>query len=1060
MVAIQPKSSYETASEILAFQKYQDAGIECRKRIIIEACTRLENIQNAMRSAPPPKGPRIALDTGVMAQIFPLLDLILLEGVYPSLSKGVGYPRERQKRSLVCNRSCMSFPDLNTLDDVLVILNPLVFTSTGGIHQQVQDSILLDVIAANADLAYSPLREDALRLVASKLLSTYLQGVSTPRLHQALAVLIKASAPQWLRSALSHHLSLLPLRPNGVRLTLKFLASFYDMPTPAGEQSSSDTSRRLLISPEALEQATKLLTSVPSSLPEKKYYTEIAPQLLSLIDGESGPELSSAAASIIANGVLNKRSIGAPGTIGWDLLVAPVIRALQPDLQILAPIPARDLALEMLVSQTEIERSTKRLLALVSSNLNAALTGRLLRPLLLSLWGLAAFDGPSVVTRTVTVDAKQLLEIFLQRCGNISHLELIRDNLLWDGESAWTFGLGEAGGIAIRSRAREQSEPNIIEMVTKADIRISKFVDVLSKSELDDALVGTFFRQSLKSLLHVEDKDNRKPSRALLRSEQDPIKDLTTVQLVQALLGTFGDKLASKPQQILSLIDQLLLEIVESITTSALQRISSVAMSLQSISNIAEQKSQSQLVSDAEISDDIVATCVSLLNALISTPDFEKDEHVDSVLNSTLTHLRYIESKGGALLSQTTLASISTTISTLQSKTTKAVSAKPTTTPDQTQITAKLVESFANDPPPLQARTIHNLIAIIEHLDTPLDIPGLTTILLNQIRFNQDSYVHPFLNNALAQLAAHRSPGYPIRAIVAAFRDPDEQTELNGRLRLGEALHTIIEALPAESYRLTGEVPSLMSSIATACLAVAGRRSTRTLEKRERDKSERKAKVDHRRAKKEWGGEIPNLASLQEQEDDERDEVTIAREARDNTAVERIIQGWEGTGKTEDVRVRTTALSVLGTVMEKAGPAFSTELITTATDLALAILTFESGEESSILRRAAVLMLMSHLRALDKGLETQIDVPSFDGVKSLEVEKALTLAIQIDGDDLVRENATAVLESLETLRMKQLINNQQNQNYDPNNIGLTRLQGLDVQPEASLGKKPKIDIIE
>jgi hypothetical protein len=1013
-----------------------------------------------MKSAPQLKGPRIALDTGVMAQVFPLLDLILLEGVYPSLSKGVGYPRERQKRSLLCNRGCMSFPDLHVLDDVLAILNPLVFTSTGGIHQQVQDSILLDVIAANADLAYSPLREDGLRLVSSKSLSMYLQGVSTPQLHQALTVLIKASAPQWLRSGLSHHLSLLPLRRNGVRLTIEFLASFYDMPTPAGKQSSSDTLRRLLISPEALEQATRLLTSVPSSLPEKTYFTDIAPQLLSLLDGESGPELSSAAAAIITNGILSKRNIGAPGTIGWDLLVASEIRALQPDLQILAPVPGKDLALEILISQTEIERSTRRLLALVSSNMNAALTGRLLRPLLLPLWGLAAFDGPSVVTKSVTVVAKQLLEIFLQRCGNISHLELIRDNLLWDGESAWTYGPGEAGGISIRSKAKEQSESNIIEMVTNADSRISKFVDILSKSELDDALVGTFFRQSLKSLLHVEDKDGRKSSTALLHSEQDPIKDLMIIQLVQALLSSFGDKLASQPQQILSLIDQLLLEVVESIKTATLQRKSSVATSLRSISNIAELKSQSQTASDAEISDDIAATCVSLLNALISTPDFKEDEDVDAVLNSALTHLRYIESKGSVSLAQTTLVSIRTAISALESKTTKAGSAESTTTPDQTQITSKLVQSFANDPPPLQARTIHNLIAIIEHLDTALDIPGLTTILLNQIRFNQDSYVHPFLNNALAQLATHRSPGYPIRATVAAFRDPDEQTELNGRLRLGEALHTIIEALPSESHRLTGESQPLMSSIATACLAVAGRRSTRTLEKKERDKAERKAKADQRRAEKEWGGEIPNLSSLQVPEDDERDEVTITRQTRDNTAIERIIQGWEGTGKTEDIRVRTTALSVLGTVMEKAGPTLSTELMISATDLALAILTIESGEESSILRRAAILMFMSHLRALDAGLETHVDVPSIDGFKWLEVEKSLTLTTQVDGDDLVRENATAVLESLETLRMKQLINSQQNQNHDSNNLGLTRLQGLDAQLEATGGQKPKIDIID
>jgi hypothetical protein len=1051
---------YETASELIAFQEYKETNLNHRRLVVIEACSKLKSIHDATSMTSELKEPRFMIDTGVMSQVFPLLDLILLEGVYPSLSKGVGFPRERQKRSTVCNRSCVSFLDLKVMHEVLAVLNPIVFNSAGGIHPQFQDSFLLDMIAANADLAYSPLREIDERLSSSKSLSTYLKNVSTSRLHQTLTVLIKASAPQWLRNGLSHHLSLLPMRPRGVRQTIEFLASYYDMPLPDGGQSSTGTARRTLISPEAISQATKILTSVPSSLPERHYYSAIAPQLLSLLDGENGPELSSAAATIITNGILNKRTIGAPGTIGWEILIEPQIRALEPDLSTFAAIPSKELSAEILVSQAALERSTKHLLALVSASINPALTGRILRPVLLQLWGLTAFDDPSPVAKSSTATARQLLEIFLQRCGNISHLELIRDNLSWDGELAWIFGPGETGGIAIRKRRTEQQEPNIMEVVSRTDSRITKFVEILSKSQLDDELISDFFRQSLKSLLHISDTASDMSSKVLLRYEQDPIKDLSTVQLVQALLGHFGENLASKPHQILSLIDQLLLETVESLKMARKVHTLSNGPSLDIISNIARKKPLPQIASDSDISDDIVATSISLLNALISSQDFKKDVNVEIVLHSILSHLQNIEKMGSTLLSQPTLAAIKTAVSSVQSiaKFNQSITSAPKQ--DATQISSRLAESFANDPPPIQASTLHNLLQIIDHLDTPLDIPGLTTIILNQIRFNKDTYVHPFLYEALARLTARRSPGYPIRAAVTAFRDPDEQTELNGRLRLGEAISTIVETLADETSDFTGEMSSIMTTVATACIAVAGRRSTRTLEKMERDIAERKTKSDQRRAEKAWGGEIPNLANLQDQDDDERDDVTREKETKDNAAIERIIRGWEGSGKIEDIRVRTTAMSVLGVVAERAGPLFSTELVSSAIDLALAILSFETEEDASILRRAAVLMFMSHLRAVDTGRENQIDVPSVDGGKWLEVERALSLANKVDGDDLTRQNAAAVLESLEILRMKQLLGGQENETYDSNSLGLTRLQGLSVRPDAPQGKRPKIDIIE
>jgi hypothetical protein len=100
------------------------------------------------------------VDTNQISVLHPLLDLIIIEGVYPSLSPGVGFPAERQKRSLLCDREAKSFPDLGCLDVIILeTLNPICFSETDGLGVQIRDRLLVDLVAANADLSFSPVRD-------------------------------------------------------------------------------------------------------------------------------------------------------------------------------------------------------------------------------------------------------------------------------------------------------------------------------------------------------------------------------------------------------------------------------------------------------------------------------------------------------------------------------------------------------------------------------------------------------------------------------------------------------------------------------------------------------------------------------------------------------------------------------------------------------------------------------------------------------------------------------------------------------------------------------------
>jgi len=108
-------------------------------------------------------------------------------------------------------------------------------------------------------------------------------------------------------------LTLVPLRPDGVRGTLEFVFSVHpaNVPTPAEE--SVPQKRGASITTEAVAIATKLLTSIPSNVTPEVWFAGIAPQLFDLLDGKQGPELIKVAAQIIGYGILGRKVFGAPG---------------------------------------------------------------------------------------------------------------------------------------------------------------------------------------------------------------------------------------------------------------------------------------------------------------------------------------------------------------------------------------------------------------------------------------------------------------------------------------------------------------------------------------------------------------------------------------------------------------------------------------------------------------------------------------------------------------------------------------------------------------------------
>jgi hypothetical protein len=115
----------------------------------------------------------------------------------------------------------------------------------------------------------------------------------------------------WLRAPLISVLATLPLRERGVQNTIEFILSVH--PSNAGYDGSASGAKGAGISHEALNSASRLLSSPPGGMSPEKWFSGIAPQLLSLLQGEAASGMDKTAAFIIGFGILGRKQYGAPG---------------------------------------------------------------------------------------------------------------------------------------------------------------------------------------------------------------------------------------------------------------------------------------------------------------------------------------------------------------------------------------------------------------------------------------------------------------------------------------------------------------------------------------------------------------------------------------------------------------------------------------------------------------------------------------------------------------------------------------------------------------------------
>ncbi|KKY29582.1 putative protein required for cell [Diaporthe ampelina] len=853
----------------------------------------------------------------------------------------------------------------------------------------------------------------------------FVQKAGTLSLIPALNFLIQPGrAPPELRAKLMDVLTQIPLRPDGVRATVEFVFSVHPSSTVTSSDEAKPQKEGANITHEALDMAAKLIAYPPKSVSPDTWYQKVAPQLFSLLDGQDGPELMKAGAFVIGFGILGRKQSGAPGTAGWRAVAEPILGPINPPSAAasaweIAPSDIIDLSKDrVLVSAEQLAQALFRLQALLISHPNPSLSRRLLHPVVLPLWALASSVRPQThCEERYCQPAQNLLRIYLKLAAEPQRIEIVIQNLLFQGslggDLRWRFKETASGDIEV-IKPRDAVDDDAAQykwsdIEPKVDCLIELIKSVCSAEDVSSIFTGLFSRWF---------SENAKKNDAVLltkvdEAKADPFNQLIQVKMLQRMMDTFPSQLATGSDSILRMVEPILKQGAD------------------------------------EGDDETVPVALSLLNIVVTAPSFVKARTYKNLIQSVESSLERLSKAdlGGASATARNLALLLKYRDELDDPFERPPA--PTSRQIEDRKTYDLALSYitqADSPPPVRAEGLNLLQSLIVENSSVLDIPA-TLVLMSSLLQDDDDYINLRLIKMYTQLA-NKHPKTVTKDLVEHYVDADEKASVDTRLRFGEALLQVIERL---GEMFTGDTAR---QVAEALLATAGRRGYRPKTEQKQQREERLRLMKQKRAEKEWGGEVPELGSDEEETEEDKAKKEVLTQ---------IISGWDSKKGSEDIRIRGSALSILAVGMETNLAGVGPTLVTASVDLSVNVLTVESSMEAGILRRSAVLVILAFVRALNKAKEQGRRVGFGLTEESQEdMKRVLSYVAGTDNDGLVKQHASDVVESLDNWRLASLVSQVQEQ---APGTTLTRLAGLSVDPERAASadrtsSRPRIEEIE
>ncbi|GAB1214801.1 hypothetical protein ATERTT37_003971 [Aspergillus terreus] len=481
---------------------------------------------------------------------------------------------------------------------------------------------------------------------------------------------------------------------------------------------------------------------------------------------------------------------------------------------------------------------------------------------------------------------------------------------------------------------------------------------------------------------------------------QNMKRQLISAKLAEALLNKFKDSLSRRPLRVLELIKQIIgAEYSRQVRKRQDKSVrQSGKMSLSSLANIVPSQDTGENSSSNDDTAETLPAVFSLLSTILASPDF-------SGTPNTITLLQGIKSTLDELIPHlaSSLAKPATTASMLlEIQISSPEEHGPQKSSSETtdfDIHRRALSHLNSELPPVQAEGFSLLSDLIKKASPVLDIPSTLTLLLSILTDTSetaasDEFIYLNAIKLIGTLAS-RHPRTVVKTLVDRYTDRSEQATLDQRLKIGESILRTVQDL---GEALTGETAKILGE---GMIAVAGRRAHKPQAQKRRqqqlDKEKREKEREERKRQKEsampegWTMSSPALTSNHDEEGDGSEPESAEQAARSANIVAAWAAGAASDEEPDDLRVRASALSVLATAVQTNIAGLGPSVVRSAVDLALSTLILEPEEESAILRRASVVLLLDILKA-------------FDAVRETRGSNALGFGFSLS-DDASRENA-------------------------------------------------------
>ncbi|KAF9893286.1 hypothetical protein FE257_011716 [Aspergillus nanangensis] len=1013
-----------------------------------------------------------------------LLDLISLEGIYPSLSGGVGIPLQQRVISVlpagvIAQQQQMQTHDKtrdeSLLDHILHDIAEILLDPRPSIQPVIRGRILSDIISASVDLAFN---------------SNSLSFEKRNWYHEVFTRVVEEQ--------------------DGVLQTIIFLASQFS--PSLGHESQTETSNGPHFTVQSIMQTSRLLSSIPQGMDPAEYFTAIAPQLLALIDGDD-PDLRKTAAYAVGNGILCKRTYGAPGTIGHLIFLEPIFKTLTAALDEssrrwmrFSRGASETNSVDILVNEVMLIVAVDRLRSLVLQPPNPGLVKRVIHPILLPLWGLACF-----ALENERVDLHEKILILLQTYFGISvgmrPLKKLIDQLLWDGGSTWTYSMDSKSGVSLTKRRTTDSRNlNVVRLVDTLQTRTELFVKLLGADPSTEESIGDVFLYVSESWLVPSSTNDKSLDNLQFPQEKDDFHNiqhkLVSAKLAETLLDKFKDSLSRQPLKVLGLIKQIMDGEYSRVDKRNKQSggTETSKMSLSSFANIVPSQNTPEEQAAEDDSTETLPAVFSLLSTILASPEFSASretlpvlQSIKSTLDELVPHLPPSLAKPG------TTASMLLEIHIASPEEIGAEKSSIETSDFDTH--RRALANLNSELPPVQAEGFSLLSDLVKKASPILDIPSTLTLLLSIITDTSDTASNDefiYLNAIkLIGTLASRHPRTVVKSLVDHYADRNEQATLDQRLKIGEAILRTVQDL---GQALSGETAKLLGD---GMITVAGRRAQKPqTQKSRRQQLEKEKRAREREERKKngepamptgWTISSPALTTLLPEGDEENDSESETPENVAHSA--NIIAAWAAGAASDeqpdDLRARASALSILASAVQTNIAGFGPAVLSSAVDLALSTLTLEPEDESAILRRASVVLLLDILKAVDNVRESRgsdalgfgfslsddadsssswnRDSGSGHGPSSIgnipHMLRTLHFVESRETDSIVRGHIRVLIESLEAWLEKSLlwgIGVQGREGDDEPRLELgDQLAGLHVDPLADkIEGRPRIEEIE